>query len=233
MNTHPDKLTNRVFILGKPDPELDPLLEHLNLVAKRWPLDSRSDLPAALLQRLQQPSILILFLSNDARTHWIQQALSQQPHSKIIACLGQAAGQLPCELIGSGVFDCLSLPMDFTSLQQAIQRAQLFLDSELQLQHQGQTRLQLTVQLHEGPREAAAAAEELLLRRSLAACHYNITSTARLLGLARSHLYYYLNKYGIQRPPHYATITTAGKPCEKHPRPARNSAVHAESRQVF
>jgi two-component system response regulator RegA len=34
----------------------------------------------------------------------------------------------------------------------------------------------------------------------LAASGYNVAETARRLGLAREHVYYYLKKYGIQRP---------------------------------
>ena len=38
------------------------------------------------------------------------------------------------------------------------------------------------------------------LRRALAATNYNVAETARQLGLAREHVYYYLNKYGLRRP---------------------------------
>jgi transcriptional regulator of acetoin/glycerol metabolism len=34
----------------------------------------------------------------------------------------------------------------------------------------------------------------------LVAADYNVALTARNLGIAREHVYYYLNKYGIQRP---------------------------------
>jgi transcriptional regulator of acetoin/glycerol metabolism len=38
------------------------------------------------------------------------------------------------------------------------------------------------------------------VRRIFAATDYNVAETARQLGLAREHVYYYLNKYGIRRP---------------------------------
>ena len=58
----------------------------------------------------------------------------------------------------------------------------------------------MTARLGDGPKEAGAQAEEQLLRRSLAAAGYNVTLAARNLGIAREHVYYYMNKYGIQRP---------------------------------
>lgn len=64
----------------------------------------------------------------------------------------------------------------------------------------GEARLHLTARLDEGPKEVAAAAEELLLRRALTETGYNIAETGRRLGMAREHVYYYLNKYGIRRP---------------------------------
>ena len=61
-------------------------------------------------------------------------------------------------------------------------------------------RASITARIDEGPKEAGAQVEEQLLRRSLAAAGYNVTEAARQLGLAREHVYYYMNKYGIRRP---------------------------------
>ncbi|MBK6388000.1 MAG: hypothetical protein IPF71_15080 [Rhodoferax sp.] len=76
----------------------------------------------------------------------------------------------------------------------------MFAREEERLADMGEARLQLTARLAEGPKEAASSAEEQLLRRVLEATHYNMTEAARRLGIAREHVYYYLNKYGIQRP---------------------------------
>jgi transcriptional regulator with GAF, ATPase, and Fis domain len=71
---------------------------------------------------------------------------------------------------------------------------------ELRMAEAGEARVHLTARLNEGPKEAAAAAEEQLLRRALVEAGYNVAEAARRLGLAREHVYYYLNKYGIRRP---------------------------------
>ena len=82
----------------------------------------------------------------------------------------------------------------------ALRRAQLFAREEAHSVREGEARLHITTRIGEGPREAGALAEEQLLRRTFAAAGYNVAETARQLGLAREHVYYYLNKYGIRRP---------------------------------
>ena len=86
------------------------------------------------------------------------------------------------------------------ALLAALRRAELFLRQEGRLTQEGEARLHLTARLGEGPKEAAANAEEQLIRRVLVATGYNVAEAARRLGLAREHVYYYLKKYGIQRP---------------------------------
>ena len=46
----------------------------------------------------------------------------------------------------------------------------------------------------------AEALKGLVERTRFCSICYNVTEAARQLGLAREHVYYYLNKYGIRRP---------------------------------
>ncbi len=126
--------------------------------------------------------------------------LRRQPTAKIIVCTGQNERAAALEAVRRGAFDFLLKPVSMSAILQALRRAQLFADEEDRMLCQGETRLHLTARLHEGPKEAAAAAEEQLIRRTLADCQHNVAETARKLGLAREHVYYYLKKYGIQRP---------------------------------
>ena len=104
------------------------------------------------------------------------------------------------EAVRRGAFDFLLKPVSIDTVLQALRRAQLFAREEAYLVLQGQARLHITARMGEGPKEAGAQAEEQLLRRAFAGADYNVAETARQLGLAREHVYYYLNKYGIQRP---------------------------------
>ncbi|MBP9712336.1 MAG: response regulator [Sterolibacterium sp.] len=130
----------------------------------------------------------------------LDELLRIAPQAKIIVLTGQDENAAAQEAIRRGAFDFLLKPASLPGLIQALQRARLFVREEARLAETGITRLHLTARLGEGPKEAAAAAEEQLLRQTLNACAYNIAETARRLGIAREHVYYYLNKYGIQRP---------------------------------
>ncbi len=128
--------------------------------------------------------------------HYLQQA----PDSKIIVLTGQEDEAAALEAVRRGAFDFLVKPAPMAAVFSALRRAELFLKQESRLSQAGEARLHMTARLGEGPKEAGANAEEQLVRRVLAASGYNVAEAARRLGLAREHVYYYLKKYGIQRP---------------------------------
>ncbi len=130
----------------------------------------------------------------------LDDALHRAPNSKIIVLTGQDEEEAALAAVRRGAFDFLVKPASLAAIVAALQRAELFVRQENRLAQAGEARLHLTAKLGEGPKEAAANAEEQLLRRALAASGYNVAETARQLGLAREHVYYYLNKYGIRRP---------------------------------
>ncbi len=130
----------------------------------------------------------------------LEQYLQQAPDSKIIVLTGQEDEAAALEAVRRGAFDFLVKPAPMAMVFSALQRAELFLTQEGRLSQAGEARLHMTARLGEGPKEAGANAEEQLVRRVLAASSYNVAETARRLGLAREHVYYYLKKYGIQRP---------------------------------
>jgi DNA-binding NtrC family response regulator len=130
----------------------------------------------------------------------LEQGLRLAPDAKVIVLTGQDERAAALEAVRRGAFDFLVKPAALVSIFAALKRAELFAQQDSRLAETGEARLHLTAKLGEGPKEAAANAEELLLRRALAATNYNVAETARQLGLAREHVYYYLNKYGLRRP---------------------------------
>lgn len=122
------------------------------------------------------------------------------PAAKVLVLTGQDEREAALEAVRRGAFDFLVKPAALDVILQALRRAALFLREEARMAEAGEARLQVTARVDEGPREAAAAAEEQLLRRTLADTGYNVAETARRLGLAREHVYYYLKKYGLKRP---------------------------------
>lgn len=127
-------------------------------------------------------------------------ALQRSPTSKVIVLTGQDEEAAALQAVRLGAFDFLVKPVAMATVLSACKRALLFAHQENRLAQLGEARLHLTTRLGDGPKEAASNAEEQLLRRVLASTGYNVAEAARQLGLAREHVYYYLNKYGIQRP---------------------------------
>jgi DNA-binding NtrC family response regulator len=130
----------------------------------------------------------------------LDQSLQLMPALKIVVLTGQDETTAAQEAVRRGAFDFLLKPVAIETVLQALRRAQLFAREEAFLALQGQARLHITARIGEGPKEAGAQAEEQLLRRTFAAAGHNVAETARQLGIAREHVYYYLNKYGIRRP---------------------------------
>lgn len=130
----------------------------------------------------------------------LDEVVYHSPRAKVIVLTGQDESAAALQAVRRGAFDFLVKPAPLARILSSLTRAELFAREEERLADMGEARLQLTARLDEGPKEAASSAEEQLLRRVLEATHYNMTEAARRLGIAREHVYYYLNKYGIQRP---------------------------------
>ena len=130
----------------------------------------------------------------------LDELLQIAPSTKIIVLTGQDENVAALEAVRRGAFDFLVKPVTRDVIQQALQRAALFAREENRMSQAGDARLTLTARFNEGPGEIAAAAEEQLVRRALGETGWNIAETARHLGLSRENVYYYLKKYGIQRP---------------------------------
>jgi DNA-binding NtrC family response regulator len=161
----------------------------------------------ACLQGAERPSLMLLDLGLPPQPSTMREglalldeALRLAPALKVIVLTGQDESSAALEAVRRGAFDFLLKPMALDAVLQALRRAELFVREEGRLAQEGEARLHITARLGEGPKEAGAQVEEMLVRRIFAATEYNVAETARQLGLAREHVYYYLNKYGIRRP---------------------------------
>lgn len=130
----------------------------------------------------------------------LDEALRNSPALKVIVLTGQDEDAAALEAVRRGAFDFLVKPASLASIHGALDRAKLFTQTESRMTAVGEARLHQTARLWEGPKEAASGAEEQLMRRTLVAAGYNVAEVARQLGMAREHVYYYLNKYGLRRP---------------------------------
>ncbi|MBX3653823.1 MAG: response regulator [Ramlibacter sp.] len=119
---------------------------------------------------------------------------------KVIVLTGQDEPAICWQAIALGAFDYLLKPASRAQVLQALQRACLFLDAEAKLAESGQARITVTAPLLEGVREFGDAAQERLVRAVMSDTQHNVAEAARRLGLSREHLYYFIRKFGIERP---------------------------------
>ena len=179
------------------------------LRGKGYVVHCATDRPSALacMEQPHAPALVLLDLGLPPHPSTmreglqaLQDILRTQPGSKVLVLTGQDEAAAAHEAMRLGAFDFLTKPTALAALLQALHRADLFAREEARMVLGGETRLSITARIDEGPKEAGAQVEEQLLRRSLAGASYNVTEAARQLGLAREHVYYYMNKYGIRRP---------------------------------
>ena len=119
--------------------------------------------------------------------------------AKVIVLTGQDQQAAALAAIREGAFDFLSKPVAYDAILHAIQRAALFLQKEDELSREGITRIALNVQVGDGMKAIRADAEERLVRQILRETGFNVLQSARRLGVKRENVYYFINKYGIER----------------------------------
>lgn len=203
-----DGLAPLSLLLVEDDPALSQYLSE-TLSAHGYLVQCAGDRPEALekMAASPPPNLILLDLGLPPQPSTptvglglLDDCVNLLPCAKIIVLTGQDERVAAQEAIRRGAFDFLLKPAAQSQIIAALQRAALFYRQEAALAQQGITRLSLSARVGDGPREAASAAEEQLLRRTLTEAGHNVAETARRLGISREHLYYYLKKYGIKRP---------------------------------
>ena len=130
----------------------------------------------------------------------LSEAVRGWPLLKALVLTGQRESTVGQQAVRLGAFDFLAKPVGTTAVKQALVRGAWFLERERELLAQGRLHVSLTAELSEGLKEAGDGMVEQLVRHVLGTQGYNVTATAKTLGITREQLYYHLKKYGIQRP---------------------------------
>jgi DNA-binding NtrC family response regulator len=124
---------------------------------------------------------------------------TQQPLLPVLVVTGQDEQQAAREAIARGAFDFLTKPVTPDALDAALTRACRHARVLRELAAQGAMPVGLSAhENRQGLREATDLAQEKLVRQTLAATGGNVSEAARRLGLERTRLYYYLDKFGIR-----------------------------------
>ncbi len=120
------------------------------------------------------------------------------PLMPIVVLTGQDEAVAAREAIARGAFDFLTKPVSGTAFDLAITRVQRQARVLRELAMHGDLPVVISAyESRQGLREVSDLAQEKLLRQILAASGGNVAEAARRLGIERTRLYYYLDKFGI------------------------------------
>ena len=119
--------------------------------------------------------------------------------SKVIILTGQKTEGIALEAIKSGAFDYLLKPVSMEKILFSIERAILFKNAEEELEKQGITKITLDVEVGKGLQLLRDEADKHVILKVLKDTNFNIYRSAKILGVKRESLYYFLKKFGLKR----------------------------------
>jgi DNA-binding NtrC family response regulator len=130
---------------------------------------------------------------------FIRNAQAEFHPAKIIVLTGQDQESAALDAIREGAFDFLAKPAASADIVQAVSRALLFCRKEAEMATEGFTHLNIKARISDGLKAVREEAEERLVRQVLKDTGFNVYQSAARLGLKRESIYYFLNKFGIER----------------------------------
>jgi len=118
---------------------------------------------------------------------------------KVIILTGQKTEGIALEAIKSGAFDYLLKPASTEKILYSVERALLFKETEEQLERQGIKKISLEVEMGKGLQTLRDEADKSIILSILKDTNFNVYQSAKLLGVKRESLYYFLRKFGVKR----------------------------------
>ena len=118
---------------------------------------------------------------------------------KVIILTGQRTEGIALEAIKSGAFDYLLKPASMEKIHYSVERALLFKETEDQLERQGIKKISLDVEMGKGLQTLRDEADKSIILRILRDTNFNVYQSAKILGVKRESLYYFLRKFGVKR----------------------------------
>jgi|GEM_PF-3137192 len=125
--------------------------------------------------------------------------LMEKSRAKIVVLTGQESREYAKELIGIGVFDYLLKPIDIPTLISSLKRASFFIDNEAN-SDESRVKLSFNANFEDGLKGSSDEAQKQLLLAVLKKTNFNINQSAKTLNISRENCYYFLKKFGIERP---------------------------------
>ena len=118
---------------------------------------------------------------------------------KVLILTGQKTEGVAIEAIKAGAFDYILKPASTEKILYAVERALLFKETEEQLQRRGIKKISLDVEMGKGLQPLRDEADKNIILSVLRDTNFNIYQSAKILGVKRESLYYFLKKFGVKR----------------------------------
>jgi len=118
---------------------------------------------------------------------------------KVIILTGQKTEGIALEAIKSGAFDYLLKPVSTEKILYSVERALLFKETEEKLERQGIKKISLEVEMGKGLQTLRDEADKSIILSILKDTNFNVYQSAKILGVKRESLYYFLRKFGVKR----------------------------------
>jgi DNA-binding NtrC family response regulator len=135
---------------------------------------------------------------------FLSEAMRWNHTIKVIVVSGQSHPDALMRCVECGAFDILAKPFRRQAVENALARALLYSTASKQLRDHGK-KYPVTVVADATSEEGLKLAREevmvKIIRSVLVDTNFNVSETARRLNITREHLYYFMKKYGIERPP--------------------------------
>lgn len=124
--------------------------------------------------------------------------LSEKPATKIVILTGQRDRNVAVKAISKGAFDYLLKPVGEKKLVDSLKRAEFFSDIEADILPEDKTIKIGPQSLQEGFETLKEDMKKHIIEEALQKTDNNVSKTAKLLGLRRTSVYYYINKYNLR-----------------------------------
>jgi DNA-binding NtrC family response regulator len=119
--------------------------------------------------------------------------------AKVVILTGQTTAGIAMEAIKGGAFDYIVKPVNMEKVLFSIERAILFRDAEETLEKRGVKKISFNVEVWKGLQPAREEAEKNVVLKVLRDTNFNVYKSAKLLGIKRESIYYFMKKFGFKR----------------------------------
>lgn len=128
----------------------------------------------------------------------LKDMLSLKAGMKIVVLTGQKERNVAVKAISLGAFDYLMKPVGESKLVDSLKRAEFFADIEADIPPEEKSIKMNPQSLNEGFETLKEDMKKHIIEEALQKTQDNVSKTARLLGLRRTSVYYYINKYNLR-----------------------------------